>query len=176
VVSIVTRRAVQRPGAWAVLSDCGRYRYALGRDTGVLGAEGTVLFVMLNPSTANGVDNDPTIRRCIRFAATWGFAHLTVANAYALRSTDPRCLWHASDPVGPDNDRWLRQLSGADQAIAAWGTHIRPDREQRVLDLLGLSPTPVHCLGVTRDGHPRHPLYLDATTPRRRYPIDQEGS
>lgn len=120
-----------------------------------------VLFVGLNPSTADATHDDPTLRRCVRFARDWGFGGLVLANLFALRSTDPAALRHAADPVGPDNDRHLRRLSrSADLTVAAWGTHgALFDRDLAVLPLLH-NP---HCLALTRCGRPKHPLYLPAT-------------
>jgi hypothetical protein len=159
----------------AVLSDCGRYRYALTRGNWLDGV-GTVLFVMLNPSTADATEDDPTIRRCIRFARDWGYARLAVANLYAFRATDPRDLALAGDPIGPENDEWLERLSSeANMVVVAWGANrlATPARVDRVLQLLGWSTC---CLGTTKDGAPQHPLRLAATTaPRRFAPIAHEA-
>lgn len=137
------------------------YRYALARP---LGDGATVTFVMLNPSTADATTDDPTIRRCIRFATTWGFGRLEVVNLYALRATDPAELWCAADPVGPDNDTHLaRAMATADLVVAAWGARRPPGHAERVDLVLGRAS--VHCLGRNRDGSPRHPLYVPAGTP-----------
>lgn len=146
----------------AVLSsDGGLYRYSLRRtwEPGVAHA----LFIMLNPSTADATVDDPTIRRCMGFAAEWGLGGIYVANLYAYRATKPADLWRATDPVGPDNDQWLHALyvrtrfeNGA--VIAAWGANAKPDRVAAVCSSLG----PLDCLGVTKAGAPRHPLYLRA--------------
>lgn len=84
----------------ADISACGAYRYRLDRLGALLG-RGAVNFVMLNPSTADAEQDDPTIRRCLGYAFRWGFARLIVTNLYALRSTDPRALWEHPDPIGP---------------------------------------------------------------------------
>src|SRR5919204_4199606 len=103
-------------------SECRTWRYSLTR--GLDGSDGTVAFVGLNPSTADETTDDPTVRRCIGFAREWGFARVEVVNVYAFRARDPRELWRADDPVGPDNDRILAQvLDGAELVIAAWGMH-----------------------------------------------------
>lgn len=150
----------------AILSDCERYRYALWRDTGTLGGEGTVLFVMLNPSTADAETDGPTIRRCVHFARDWGHARLAVANLYALRSTDPALLGEADDPVGPENDRWLQDLAGGcEERIAAWGASrfVTAEREAHVLEVLTYGGSwGINCLEQTRDLRPRHPLYVPA--------------
>ena len=144
----------------AVLSDCGTYRYALMRRW----AEGHPLrFVMLNPSTADAEQDDPTIRRCIGFAKREGYAALIVLNLYAYRSTDPKALLTCADPVGPDNDRILRNhllsaTEGHNPVVAAWGVNARPERVERVLNLW--PGVDWRCLGMTKDRHPRHPLYV----------------
>jgi hypothetical protein len=142
----------------ALFSTCRTWRYVLTRE---LDGAGTVAFVGLNPSTADEANNDPTIRRCIGFARAWGFGRLEVVNVYAYRASEPRELWRADDPVGPENDRLLAQvLDGADLVIAAWGVHARP---QRLAELAGLlDGTRLHALGVTKNGAPRHPLYLQS--------------
>lgn len=114
----------------AVFSPCRRYRYRLERELGALAStRGAVAFVGLNPSTADETVDDPTIRRCMRFARDWGFRRLVMANAYAWRSTDPAGLWTALDPVGPDNDAHLEAIAGdVELVVVAWGKHARPDR------------------------------------------------
>ncbi len=144
----------------AVYSDCERYRYSLTRVWDPAGRK--ALFVMLNPSTATEVQNDPTVERCERRARTLGFGAFRVTNIFAWRDTDPRKMRAARDPVGPDNDHAI--LDGADwadQIVAAWGTHGShlgrgPDVE-RLLRNTGL---PLFHLGLTKDGHPKHPLYI----------------
>jgi hypothetical protein len=155
----VTDEAIQKD---ALLSPCGRYRYWLTREWGP-GA--TVVFVMLNPSIADAAIDDPTIRRCIGFARSWGYGALAVVNLYALRSTDPKGLWLADDPVGPDNDMWLTRFATGAEAtdapvVAAWGANARTDRIDAVKALSGMHR--LSALGLTKDGQPRHPLYLKA--------------
>lgn len=160
----------------AVISECGRYRYTLVRDTGLDNHEGTCLFVMLNPSTADATVNDPTIRRCKRFAERWGCARLTVGNLYALRSPNPRVLKTQPEPIGQSgllrtdadrytydnlNDEWLRKLClepGVKRVIAAWGNNADPQRALEVFDVLTAHFFPVECLGLTAKGAPKHPL------------------
>lgn len=150
----------------AEFSDDGRYRYLLQRQWDSTGRR--CVFVMLNPSTADGSLDDPTIRRCVGFAKREGCAQLDVVNLYALRATRPVHLWEADDPVGPENDDWIMNVTlemgyGDDTlVIAAWGTHGKPDRVKRVLELVEL---PMVCLGLTKDGSPRHPLYLPSAAP-----------
>jgi hypothetical protein len=154
----------------AVLSDDGQYRYALTRHWG----EGTSLrFVMLNPSTADASLNDPTIRRCIGFAKREGYGGLVVLNLYAYRATNPKALLTCGDPVGPGNDDMLRahmrsSVGVARPVVAAWGANARADRVKQVLDLcLGVD---WRCLGTTKDGHPRHPLYVRGDQPLISFP------
>jgi hypothetical protein len=139
------------------------YRYTLRREIPVLGAEGTVLFVMLNPSTADDNWDDPTIRRCVGFATRWGYARLEVGNLYALRSTDPAGLFASDDPVGRENDRHLDEMARrATEIIVAWGAtpHPFPKRAQDVLWRLEFYCGTARCLGQTKHLHPRHPLYV----------------
>lgn len=147
--------AVQRT---AHLSPCRRYRYALWRRWG----DGPhAMFVGLNPSTADETADDPTIRRCIAYARAWGYGALCMANLFAYRATQPADMLAQDDPVGPDNDAYLRRLAAeAGVVVAAWGTHgTHGGRHRAVLDMLpGL-----HYLRLTKDGHPGHPLYLPAS-------------
>ncbi len=152
----------------AELSDDGVYRYALERrwqaELG-LQSELAVLFVMLNPSTADESADDPTVRRCVSFASSWGYTGVQVGNLFAFRATDPGRLKVATDPIGPENDAWIvRQAQSAALIVAAWGTHgDYLDRGSAVLALLRATGRPVYCLGVTRSGQPRHPLYVVGT-------------
>jgi hypothetical protein len=136
-----------------------RYRYALGRAWD--DAKPTVLFVGLNPSTADHRVDDPTIRRCIRFAADWGFGRLLVGNLFAFRTPSPDVLRRAADPVGARNDLWLRRLAAdADLTVAAWGNGGSfLARDRRACELLGS----LHCLAITKQGSPQHPLYVRAS-------------
>ena len=143
----------------AVYSPCESYRYLLTR---AWGAGPRALFIMLNPSTATEVQNDPTVERCERRARTQGFGGFRVCNIFASRATDPRVMRAAADPVGPLNDRAiLDSIPWADQVICAWGTHgAHLDRGAQVEALLRTMGTPLWHLGLTRDGHPKHPLYI----------------
>lgn len=142
----------------AVISACGQYRYELWRRW----AEGPhVLFIMLNPSTADGQVDDPTIRRCVSFAKRWGYGALCVANLFAFRSTDPTQMKKVLDPIGPDNDATLIRLARqAGLVIAAWGSHgSHLGRSKKVLQMLPA----VKALHLTQGGDPGHPLYLKGT-------------
>lgn len=149
----------------AVFSPCRRWRYRLERDVARLGStRGAVAFVGLNPSVADETLDDPTIRRCKGFAADWGFRTLVMANAYAWRSTDPRGLWTAADPVGPENDAHLEAIArDVELVVCAWGAHAKPDRVAAVLAALARAGRQPHALRTTAAGAPGHPLYLPAS-------------
>lgn len=141
----------------------GKYRYELTR-AWADGPECT--FVMLNPSTADGHEDDPTIRRCVGFAKTLDCGSLRVVNLYAFRATNPRDVFRQDGRVGPENDYWIScALWDAAEVeapvIAAWGANAEVWRVRAVLALPGADR--LTALGVTKDGHPRHPLYLPST-------------
>lgn len=140
----------------AIFSPDRQYRYALSRVWDESTAK--VLFISLNPSTADEYHDDPTVRRCIGYARSWGYGGLWVANLFAYRATDPRELKRISDPIGPENDSWLKELAqDADLIIAAWGNAgCYQGRDRVVRSMLG----EIHCLGVNKSGQPSHPLYL----------------
>lgn len=144
----------------AVYSECERYRYSLTRVWNPTGKR--VLFVMLNPSTATEVQNDPTVERCERRARHLGFGAFRVTNIFAWRATDPRDMRAADDPVGPENDAALMEgADWADEVIAAWGVHgAHKGRGPEVAQLLARLNMPVFHLGLSKAGHPKHPLYL----------------
>ena len=144
----------------AVYSDCEAYRYSLTRTWDAAGKR--VMFVMLNPSTASEVQNDPTVERCERRARHLGFGAFRVTNIFAWRATDPRDMRAAAEPVGPENDQALAQgAAWADQIIAAWGVHgAHRGQGPLVAEQLLAGQTPVYHLGLSKEGHPKHPLYL----------------
>lgn len=138
----------------ATLSDDGLYRYDLirGWDEGT-----TCAFIGLNPSTADALNDDPTIRRCIGFAKDWGHGRLVMLNAYAYRCTYPQGLLNVVDPIGPLNDQYLRYwLNKCEMVIAAWGTGINITRQKYLVKLF----PDLHILKLTKHGFPAHPLYL----------------
>ena len=150
----------------AIISDCGQYRYELARPTSDMHPTcGPALFIMLNPSTADASLDDPTIRRCRGFAKAWDCDGIIVANLYALRATSPSTLWMHADPVGPDNDMHLAALIREHETIVcAWGVNAKPERVAKIKSMLHRLSRPM-CLGVTKDGAPRHPLYIRADQP-----------
>jgi hypothetical protein len=150
----------------AVISPCGQYRYQLTREGDFTAERGPAVFIMLNPSTADASQDDPTIRRCCSFARAWGCNGILVANLYALRSTDPAALWEHADPVGPLNDYWLgRTVARAAEVVCAWGANAQPSRYREVAAMLVVHGVRLKCLGVTKSGAPRHPLYVPASQP-----------
>ena len=154
------------PDGGAMFSPCKTYRYDLWRQWDH-GQE--VAFIGLNPSTADEVKNDPTVTRCIKYAQRWGFAGMHMLNIFALRSTDPQALYVPGDPVGPENDRYLVEVcQQVEQVVVAWGVHgAVQQRDRAVLSLL--ERFPLWCLGTTKGGHPRHPLYLPRDVQRQVY-------
>jgi hypothetical protein len=117
---------------------------------------------MLNPSTADANVDDPTIRRCIGFARSWGYGRMGVVNLFAFRATKPNDLLRADDPVGPENDDHICDaLAHSDFVICAWGAHkFAEARARDFMKILKTRNTLAHCLGVTKAGAPRHPLYV----------------
>lgn len=149
----------------AVLSPCGRYRYSLTREWR---EEPTprMTFIMHNPSTADADYDDPTIRRCIGFATRLGYGSIRVVNLFAFRATDPEELSRldCGEAVGPENDRYLLEaISCAGQKVAAWGAISTEDavsRARSVATVCRIGGHQLWCLGKTKHGRPRHPLYL----------------
>lgn len=148
----------------AIYSDCERYRYSLHRVWDPSGR--LVNFIMLNPSTATEIQNDPTVERCERRARTLGFGAFSVTNIFAWRDTDPKAMRAADDPIGPHNDQAIRDCAkSADFVIAAWGTHgAHLNRGPSVADALADCGQLVHHFGLSKHGHPKHPLYLSYNT------------
>lgn len=143
-------------GAGAVFSRCNFYRYAVWRCWNL--ELPSVLFIGLNPSTANATLDDPTLRRCIDYARRWNYGSVYIANLFAYRTTDPASLRNVDDPVGPRNNMWLRRLiKRTSRVFVAWGNGgSYKDRSGEVLKMI---PEP-YCLKINRSGQPAHPLYL----------------
>lgn len=141
----------------AVFSPCRTYRYSLWRRWGAQ-EQGYAMFIGLNPSTADEVENDPTVRRCIQFAKDWGYGALCMTNLFALRATDPVAMKAHQEPIGQETDAALVALAkNAGVVVAAWGNH--GSHLGRDLQVIALMPQ-LHCLKVTKAGQPWHPLYL----------------
>ncbi len=149
----------------AVYSACDAHRYRLDRRWG---DAPPLVWVMLNPSTATEAANDPTIARCERRARMAGAGGVRIVNLFSLRATRPADLMQAMGPNGPDaNAHILAACGGAGLVVAGWGVHgTHRDRAAQVRTMLRDNGVELHTLGLTRDGHPRHPLYVAyATTP-----------
>jgi hypothetical protein len=167
----------------AILSDDGVYRYRLWRtvakalrrgeiQAGTGAPERIVAWIMLNPSTADALVDDATIRRLRGFTLHWGFDSFDVVNLYGLRSKNPKKLWAVRDPIGPENDGWVREVcSMAELIVCAWGVNAGAKRVEQVLRKVTSLTRPVpdstvtknvelYHLGLTQDGIPRHPLRL----------------
>ena len=153
----------------AMISDDALYRYFLTRiwDPKL----SFLIFIMLNPSTATAELDDPTIRRCMGFARRDGYGGIIVINLFAFRATSPDRMKEADDPVGPENNDWLlKTLIYAQKAksdvIAAWGVHGQhQDRDYRVAGFVKKHGVVLKCLGKTKGGDPRHPLYVKGDQP-----------
>lgn len=148
------------PGVFntATFSPCRKYRYTLWRRW----ADGPYLMVIgLNPSTADEMRDDPTIRRCIGFAKYWGYHGLCMTNLFGYRATDPADMKACPEPIGEGNNQAIRECAkDAGFVLAAWGAHgSHLYRNESIVDLVQRE---IHCLGLTKEGHPRHPLYVRA--------------
>jgi len=143
----------------AEISECGQYRYSLSRIWDE--SKPTVLFIMLNPSTADATRDDPTIRRCIDFAQRWNYGGLVVGNLFAFRATKPQEMKMSKSPIGLRNDETLLRLAKESAlVVAAWGKDGK--HHQRDMKVRLMIPH-LHYLKLTNKGQPYHPLYLPAT-------------
>jgi len=147
-------------GSGAEFSLDRMYRYKLWREWD--STKGCVAFVGLNPSTADERVDDPTVRRCINYAKAWGFGRLVMLNIFAFRATDPKMMMANMNPVGPGNIETIVEVArSSSMVVACWGAHgAYRGQGRQVMELLDRARVPLHCLGVTKGGHPKHPLYL----------------
>lgn len=164
------RHVLEELDRTTVFSPCRKWRYTLWRRWDYEYGEGTrgevqppyAQFIGLNPSTADETKDDPTIRRCIAFAKSWGYGALCMTNLFAWRDTLPKNMKKALDPIGPDNDQWLLKVAHqAGVVVAAWGkdgSHLY--RAVKVKRLMAENGITLHCLRTNGDGSPEHPLYL----------------
>lgn len=140
----------------AIFSPCQKYRYALWRD--LPKGEGSFVVLGLNPSTADHEQLDPTCKRLLKRAEKAGCNRYVMLNVFAFRATDPKVMFRQPDPIGPDNDEYIKFLTkGAKIIVAAWGADVDRRRAEAVCKLIA---KPLMCLGRTKDGSPRHPLYV----------------
>ena len=151
----------------AVFDPTAQYRYSLVRTWPASEAlfSASLVFIMLNPSTADHQQDDPTIRRCMGFAQSWGYRRLEVVNLFALKTPHPKRLSQALHPIGPENDRYLTKAAAqADQVVLAWGNWGQlQGRDRAVCHLLSAYRAKCRCFGWTKANQPRHPLYLKRT-------------
>lgn len=116
------------------------------------------MVIGLNPSTADEIQNDPTITRCISFAKSWGYGGVCVVNLFAFRATVPLDMMNAADPVGPANDIWLTDLAkAAGIVVAAWGNDGSYLGRSAAVKAMFSN---LHCIKLNKSGEPAHPLYL----------------
>lgn len=163
-MSIVTVEGL-KGSAW--LSEDGLHRYRLLRKLSFW--PGILVWIMLNPSTADADEDDATIRRVIGFSLPLGFGTLIVVNVFAFRATDPAKLCGVEDPVGPENERVVKeQIKAANRVIVGWGGMSNQlyakQGANRIIKAVQDTGTKLECLGRTASGHPRHPLYLKSNT------------
>ena len=146
----------------AIIDSTGKYRYLMTRiwDEDLPPA----VFIMLNPSTADAEEDDPTIRRCISFAKDWGCGRIKVVNIFAYRATNPKELLNTKDPVGLENYQYVKEtIINAGLIIIACGAINKKLKQsyKKIFEIL--KEVDIYCLGVTKEGYPRHPLYLKRT-------------
>lgn len=150
----------------ATFSPCGKYRYDLTR---TWGDEPPIIWIGLNPSTADATVDDATMRRVTAFSKREGAGGFVMLNLFALRSTDPAGLLSEADPCGPNNLVTVRRhISTAQTVIAAWGAHKTVSRSMvrlHLADDMRQAGRTLWCLGKTSDGRPRHPLYVKGDAP-----------
>ena len=147
----------------AIFDANARYRYSLWRAWSAYHPR--IAFVLLNPSTADEQIDDPSIRRCIGFARAWNFGSMEVVNLFAYRATDYRELFKASDPIGEENNHYLlHAVECCSTIVLGWGKRgTLLGRDRQVMSLL-IGRNDMYCLGKTKDGQPRHPLYIKGDT------------
>ena len=150
----------------ALISKCKKYRYWLSRVWDL--DKPALLFIMLNPSKANALIDDPTITRCINFAKALGYGGIHVVNLFAYRATKPTALTRAQNPIGPENNYWIKRLSLSvsllgGKVVAAWGTKGDLGNRAEFVSSI-LSKFTLYCLAQTQDNHPGHPLFLKSNS------------
>lgn len=153
----------------ADFSSCGTWRYTLRRTWAK--DRPRLLWILLNPSTADETRDDPTNRRGMRFAYSWRYGSLVFCNLFAVRTPEPAEMKKAADPIGPKNNGWIvGEAHDADKIVLGWGVHgDYMGRDEQVLELL--KDFDLYCLGRTKAGFPKHPLYLKKSTRLERFTI-----
>ncbi len=148
----------------AIIDKSKKYRYFLERRWG-LDAENVINFILLNPSTADATSDDPTVKACIEFAKRWKFDGIMITNLFAFRATDPAKMKSCQSPHGFQNDKFIKSVAKKSKmVVVAWGNHgTHCARDKEVLKILRAINQPF-CLGITKSGNPKHPLYIKRTT------------
>lgn len=159
----------------AIISPCGQYRYTLSR---IWDPTLPILaWCLLNPSTADAMVDDATVRRCIGFARLWGYGGIFIVNMFAFRSRYPKQLRIVDDPVGPENDNYILDTVARFDTVVGWGGNgdSYPDRVRSVTELLEqcYNRRPM-CLGTTRTGQPKHPLFIPYSASRVAWSLPTE--
>ncbi|HHL42618.1 MAG TPA: DUF1643 domain-containing protein [Hellea balneolensis] len=146
----------------AIFSPCRTWRYRLAQIWDE--SKAPLFWLMLNPSTADELKNDPTVERCERRARMWGYGGSVVYNIFAYRATDPTDMRASPDPVGPDNDKWIAELARQSRdvdVVAGWGEHgAHLERGRNVLEIFKAEQGRLNALKINASGHPAHPLYI----------------
>ncbi|WP_442199767.1 DUF1643 domain-containing protein [Senegalia sp. (in: firmicutes)] len=165
----------------ALISQCKNYRYFLTRDLEE-GEKGKVVFILLNPSTADHEKDDNTLKKCIGFSERWGYTSLEVVNLFAFRATKPSELYNKVelDIVGNECNKYIKKaVESADKVIVGWGCNGNKKqgkkRSKEVLQLLSKMDKKIYSLGQVKSGHPRHPLMPSYETPLEEYEISYIG-
>jgi hypothetical protein len=149
----------------AVISDCENYRYLLRRTWDY--TKPRALYVMLNPSTADAYKDDATIRSCVRLAIGLGYGSMEVVNVFGYRATKPDELLKQADPIGPMNQYAVEAAVGrCDVVICAWGAFpLARQHATPIINAIRSMRPAAYCFGKTKDGSPKHPLYIKSGTP-----------
>ena len=150
-----------------IFSNDREYRYYLSRNINYdlfIDHQNPAIFVMLNPSTADEVKNDPTITRCLNFARQWGNSKVIILNLYAYRATDPEIMKSHPEPVGKFNNLIIdKVLKLATDVVCAWGNHADYHRVKEFIEMAQKHKVNLWCLGINKNGSPKHPLYIKST-------------
>lgn len=142
----------------AVLSECSQYRYSLSRIWDE--TKPIIGFIALNPSTADHVEDDRTISRCINFSKLWGFGGFYMLNLFAYRATKPSDMMQSDSPIGSENNKYILELNNkVEKIVVCWGDKGRhKSRAREVIKLL--SNNDLYCISINNSGEPKHPLYI----------------
>ena len=155
------------------LADGGKYRYKLRRKWD--DNKPMVMFIMLNPSVANHLQDDPTVRRCVNFAKSWGYGGLFIGNLFPFVATNPKDLEIAQNPHGLNNRDYIKEMmEQSDIVIIAWGNSKIADQSEKIFEGIDLKGK-LHYLELSKTGSPKHPLYLKKDTQPKKYETPVKG-